>query len=192
MITLYNPEEYWHKRGADYQAEGEVLEAIEVENLEKAISQVASINTRFLEIGSGYGRIYNALKDQWYIFHSYSNYSMCDFAESMRYNCLRNTDILPDYWDGKTLPYSDRQFDFAISFSVLLHVQPDMIENVFAEHIRVCNKYLFIATYNTGLGSLASHCFEHDYKKLFREHGLKIVDEKFFQNGLRANWLLEV
>lgn len=185
----YNPENYWHKRGADYQASGEVLEAVEVENLKKLIVKHSSSAARFLEIGSGYGRIYNELK---YLMFHLDSYTMCDFVESMRYNCLRNTDILPDYWNGITLPYSDNYFDFVISFSVFLHVPPDDIETVFAEHIRVCKKHFFIATYAGGLDNLAPHCFEHDYKKLFQKHGLKIIDEKSFQNGLRANWLLEV
>lgn len=186
---IYDPETYWHKRGADYQAPGEVLESPEVINLKKKICFLANEKTKFLEVGSGYGRIYIELSTMHPTGDIY--YSMCDFVESMRYNCLRNTDILPDYWNGKTLPYSDNRFDFVISFSVLLHVPPDMIETVFAEHIRVCKKHLFVATYAGGLDRLASHCFEHDYKKLFKKHDIKIVDEKFFQNGLRVNWLLE-
>ena len=189
----YNPENYWHKRGADYQASGEALEVPEVENLKKLMalsdSRNITINTA-LEVGSGYGRIFKELIIAG-IFQP-QHYGMCDFVESMRYNCLRNTGKLPIYWDGKTLPYDDDQFDLVISFSVFLHVPPDMIEPVFAEHIRVCKKYFFIATYNGGLDRLAPHCFEHDYRKLFEKHDLKIIDEKFFQNGLRVNWLLEI
>lgn len=200
-MTQYSPESYWHKRGADYQASGEVLEAPEIENLEKIANKFIVINSMFLEVGSGYGRIYNALKRQLRLTrteqgkHNISDkmpYTMCDFVESMRYNCLRNTGRLPDYWNGITLPYPDKQFDFVISFSVLLHVPPADIETVFAEHVRVCKKYFFIATYNGGLDKLAPHCFEHDYKSLFEKHDLKITDEEFFQNGLRVNWLLEI
>ena len=198
-MIAYNPEHYWHKRGVDYQASGEALEAVEVVNLKNIIWHFTDDDVLFLEVGSGYGRIYKellfplgTLKINTAIEENKrNNYTMCDFVESMRYNCLRNTGRLPDYWDGKTLPYPDKQFDFVISFSVLLHVPPDMIENVFAEHVRVCKKYVFIATYNGGLDNLAPHCFEHDYKKLFEAHDLKIIDEKFFQNGLRVNWLLE-
>ena len=157
---IYNPEDYWHKRGTDYQASGETLESPEVENLKKLINKFAIINNTFLEVGSGYGRIYNVLKSQWYISgvddswpkndshkneipipgkydvreiipHSFCNYHMCDFVESMRYNCLRNTDILPDYWNGITLPYPDKRFDFVISFSVFLHVPPADIRSRF-------------------------------------------------------------
>ena len=191
-MTQYNPEDYWHNRGVDYQAPGEVLELPEVENLKKIVYQESAIdkNISFLEVGAGYGRILTKLSG----IETFqpNNYTMCDFVQSMRYNCLRNTKRLPDYWDGITMSYPDKSFDFVISFSVLLHVPSDMIDRIFAEHVRVCKKSFFIATYNSGFEKLAPHCFEHDYKRLFEKHDLKIISEKFFQNGLRANWLLEV
>jgi len=188
-MTPYNPKDYWHKRGADYKGSDKVL--VEIENLKKLVCVVGEQNTKLLEVGSGYGRIYKELfLDNEFI--NKDNYSMCDFAQSMRYNCLQNINRLPDYWDGKILPYSDNQFDFVISFSVFLHVPPCEIERIFAEHVRVCKKHFFVATYNTGLKKLARHCFEHDYKKLFEKYDLKIIDEKFFQDGLRVNWLLKV
>ena len=193
----YNPEKYWHERGANYIAPGEESEKPEVENLEiilrDLLSPVDLEGLGILEVGSGYGRIYNELlpiiNNKRYDKEAIS-FTMCDFVESMRYKCLRNTDILPDYWDGNELPYNDNEFDLVISFSVLLHVPPENIEQVLKEHARVCNKYLFIATYFGGLDRLAEHCFEHNYKNLFEKLNLKIEDEKFFQSGLRVNWLL--
>jgi len=192
----YNPEKYWHERGANYVAPGEKAEEQEVENLFKVWAFFSLSIKSILEIGSGYGRIYK-LFTKWGIqtpehhpFIEYGKYAMCDFVESMRYKCLRNTDILPDYWDGNELPYNDNEFDFVISFSVLLHVTPDKIEQVLREHARVCRQYLFIATYLGGLDRLAPHCFEHDYIGLFEKLNLKIEDEKVFQAGLRVNWLL--
>lgn len=198
---MYNPEDYWNKRGANYRGSDDVLP--EIENLKKIVKHFTDYDSMFIEVGTGYGRIYNALEPH---IHNIgigietkdilpivcSNYKMCDFVESMRYRCEQNTGRLPDYWDGKTLPYPDNYFDFVISFSVLLHAPPCEIERVFAEHVRVCRKHFFIATYAGGLERLAEHCFEHDYKKLFEKYDLKIIDEKFFQDGLRVNWLLEV
>jgi len=184
----YDPENYWDKRGEDYKGSGDVL--VETDNLKKIVRHFTDGDAQFLEVGSGYGRIWIELSTM----HPVPpiDYSMCDFVDTMRLRCLRNTGNLPDYWNGKTLPYADNQFDFVISFSVLLHVPPCEIERVFAEHVRVCKKHFFIATYAGGLERLAEHCFEHDYKKLFEKYDLKIIDEKFFQDGLRANWLLEV
>ena len=186
----YNPEDYWSNRGKNYQAPGEILEQPEVENLKKIVEHLTDDDSKFLEVGSGYGRIYEALKSE--RLCSNYNYHMCDFVESMRYNCLRATNRMPDSWNGKTLPYMDKQFDLVISFSVFLHVPPCEIERVFAEHVRVCKKHLFIATYFGGLERLAEHCFEHDYYSLFDKYGLGVVEQKFFQKGLRVNWLLEI
>ncbi len=192
----YDPENYWHERGANYVAPGEDAERPEVENLIGIVRNYTEI-PNMLEVGSGYGRIYEDIRNElatcpiWATTFDLS-YTMCDFVESMRYKCLRNTGILPDYWDGNELPYNDNEFDLVISFSVLLHVTPDKIEQVLEEHVRVCKKHLFIATYFGGLDGLAPHCFEHDYKILFEKMGLKIIDEKFFQAGLRVNWLLKI
>ena len=184
----YDPEKYWHERGANYVAPGEEAEKPEVENLKELIADNLLYITNVLEVGSGYGRIYNETHPP--LSSKATEYSMCDFVESMRYKCLRNTDILPDYWDGNELPYNDNEFDLVISFSVLLHVKPDKIEQVLREHARVSKAHIFIATYFGGLDRLAPHCFEHDYKHLFDKLNLKIEDEKFFQSGLRVNWLL--
>ena len=184
----YIPYQYWQQRGENYQAPGEILELPEVTNLKKIVCLFANDTISFLEVGSGYGRIYTEINTMAPIP---TNYTMCDFVDSMRQKCLSKIGILPDKWDGRILPYSDNQFDFVISFSVLLHVPPSDIDKIIAEHARVCKKHFFIATHAGGLDRLAIHCFDHDYYELFKKHGLKIIDEKFFRNGLRANWLLK-
>lgn len=183
----YDPEKYWHERGMHYEGKKEV--EVEINHLRELIAADNLLHlTKILEVGSGYGRIYQATHPP--LDDKATDYVMCDFVQSMRYHCQRNTGILPDYWDGSVLPYNDNEFDLVISFSVLLYVTPDKIEQVLKEHARVCRENIFIATYFGGLKRLAPHCFEHDYKALFKKLNLKIDDEQFFQNGLRANWLL--
>ncbi len=186
----YNPESYWHERGANYIAPGEEAEQPEVDNLKELVMDNIMYLVNILEVGSGYGRIYKELYPPLHL--KATDFTMCDFVQPMRYRCLRNTGFLPDYWDGNELPYNDNEFDFVISFSVMLHVEPDKIEQVLKEHVRVSKRHIFIATYCGGLDRLAPHCFEHDYKGLFKKLNLKIEDEKFFQGGLRVNWLLSV
>jgi len=188
----YIPEEYWHTRGGNYVAPGEIDEAPEVENLKTLLFEHNLLESKVLEVGAGYGRIYQELNKMLFITKPLE-YSMCDFVESMRYNCLRRTGKLPELWDGKELPYNDGEFDLVISFSVLLHVTPDMIEQVLREHARVTRRFIFVATYAGGLDvPLAPHCFEHDYAMFFRLLNLDIVNFRVFQNGIRANWLLSV
>lgn len=187
----YIPEQYWHERGMNYVAPGEIDESPEVDNLKGLILEHNMLDAKILEVGSGYGRIMQELNKMLFITKPL-DYSMCDFVESMRYKCLRETDKLPELWDGRELPYNDGQFGLVISFSVLLHVLPEMIEQVLAEHARTTNHLLFIATYDGNLEKLAPHCFKHDYFGMFEKLGLKIVNYKTFQKGLRANWLLSV
>lgn len=187
----YDPEQYWHKHGADYVAPGEIKEAPEIDNLKTLILEHNLLESSMLEVGSGYGRILQEINKLLFITKPL-NYSMCDFVDSMRHKCLRNTGVLPNKWDGNELPYIDNEFELVISFSVLLHVKPDMILQVLLEHARVSNKYIFIATSFGRRDKLAEHCFEHDHLKMFDKLNLKIVDTKFYQNGLRVNWLLTV
>ena len=95
---LYNPAEYWHAKGIDYQPSGEMegtgteSEAPEVENLKRLLIADSVFSKKILEIGSGYGRIYQELKtylDD--IFKRFPpvgdtqpmiDFSMCDFVPS--------------------------------------------------------------------------------------------------------------
>lgn len=187
----YIPEEYWHARGMNYVAPGEIDESPEVDNLKDLFLEHNLLESKILEVGSGYGRILKELNKMLFITIPL-DYSMCDFVESMRYKCLRETGKLPEKWDGKELPYNDGEFDLVVSFSVLLHVLPEDIEKVLAEHVRVTNHYIFIATYNGNLEKLAPHCFKHDYLFLFEKLKLEVVNYKTYQKGLRANWLLSI
>lgn len=155
--------------------------------LDTLASWVAEASPRsILEVGSGWGRVHNHLRQSGYLGH----YCMCDFVDSLRQRCLQETGIPPDGWDGRTLPYLSATFDMVVSFSVLLHVPPSDLGRVFAEHVRVTKRWFYIATFFQREGWVykggASHL--HDYIPLIEKHRLVIVDECRF--GGRINWLL--
>lgn len=186
---MYDPKRYWEKRGKHY----EHLESQdELVNLEICIREYPLERRRLLEIGAGDGRVYLFLKDK--ALGLEDRFAMCDFVDSFRSVCMRNTGIMPDKWDGKSLLYSDGEFYFVISFSVLLHVPPADIDGFFKEHVRVTEKYLFIATWHEkekeGRKS-SSHCFKHDYFSLFERNNLRILKNMECENPKRGNWLLE-
>jgi len=183
----YDPKQYWEERGKNYTVSADT--SMELKNLAGLISEYARAGDFFLEIGSGYGRIFQFLMDNDFLANK--SYSMCDISQSMIYNCYINTGIMPGLWDGKILPYEDNCFDWTISFSVMLHVPPADIFNHFKENIRVCKKYLYIATYYGPKRGLAKHNFRHSYDLMIEELDLKIIDKKIFMDGLRVNWLLE-
>ena len=183
----YDPKTYWEERGKDYSVSVDTSD--ELRNLAKLRLLHGRYMDSVLEMGSGYGRIYSYLNAQGLLEDS--DYSMCDISESMIKECYKRTGIHPLLWDGKTLPYENNKFDWLISFSVLLHVPPSDLKDHFAECLRVCKKYLYIATYNGPAKRLAKHNFAHDYQELFSALDVKILNEKTFRNGLRVNWLLK-
>ena len=194
----YNPKSYWEKRGKKYK---HVENIDELDNLYNLLNSISIIDKgmSILDVGSGDGREYIYLNRKGIV--NKDNFTMCDFSDSFRSVCYRNTKIVPDAWDGVTLPYKDNSFDIVVSFSVLLHVLPKNIDNFLKEHVRVSKKYLFIATWYEGgekpknRKKVADYCFEHDYYNLFKNNNLGILKEIecYPDNGklIRRNWWLE-
>jgi len=114
---------------------------------------------------------------------------MCDFVDTMRRGCERHTGVLPDTWDGVTLPYADESFDLVLTFSVLLHVLPQNLDRLFAEEVRVAKKWISITSLREWPRPLSGHCFVHDYLALFKRHNLEVLKEHKF--GVRSQWLLQ-
>ena len=160
---MYDPKKYWEERGDHYKAEEDPNDFAILSDLAKnhGVQMI-------LEVGSGYGRIYKGFREK----ASSLNipYFMCDFAASMRLKCFESTNILPDSWDGVTLPYKDKTFDCVVSVNVMLHVPPDKIEAFIKEHKRVAARYLFVISGNQFSEPLAAHCFDHDYDRLLGEN----------------------
>ncbi|ODS32180.1 MAG: GDP-mannose:cellobiosyl-diphosphopolyprenol alpha-mannosyltransferase [Candidatus Scalindua rubra] len=187
---IYLPQDYWEKRGNNYVVnKNDYDDGVEIPTLDKLMKKYRLYNSRILEVGSGYGRIYQKLGSKC------SNFTMCDFSNTMRRECEKITGILPDYWNGHKSPYPDNSFDLVILFSVLLHVPDEQINNIFSEICRVAKDYVFITTYTGNLKVLAAHCFKHDYQKLFKENGLKVTFEKVInadqRTNFRTNWLVK-
>jgi len=183
--TAYHPKPYWERRGVNYKVNTERYNSdSEIPTLEGIIETYELYDSPLLEVGSGYGRIYQRVAT------ICSNVTLCDFSNSMRKECERITGVLPDYWDGERLPYADGSFELVILFSVLLHVPPGNVEEFISEILRVTRQYIFIATYTGKSPHTAGHVFNHDYHKLFKKNGLRILLEKKIGDGLRTNWLL--
>jgi SAM-dependent methyltransferase len=191
----YDPPKFWDMYAGKYLVENDqhVLETERMMVLinEHVFSKMSRVPT-ILDSGSGDGRLYPYLTS--HVVDS--EIHLCDIAAKPRTICHKNTGIWPEHWDGKELPYDSRQFDLVILFDVLLHVPPADLGDFFEEHIRVCKKYLFVATGYWKEWDRSSHwCFPHDYRKLFARTGVKIVDQAFWHgtkgtHRYRANWLL--
>ncbi len=192
MNDYYDPVQYWEDRGQDYTG-GE--SPSEYAYMCWMVDQYTTPGDNLCEVGSGYGRVLTELERYWTGRYNcgflYSRaLDMFDIVDSMRAQCLTRT-LKPVFkWNGLSLPVVDNVYDFVLSTSVLLHVTPDCIERVLAEHVRVCKQYLYVATYS-GSGPCSAHCFVHDYSRLFDLNGLRVIERKEFGPD-RICWLLEV
>jgi ubiquinone/menaquinone biosynthesis C-methylase UbiE len=187
-IMSYNPTKYWESRGSNYAG---IEDDVELHYMEKAVKDLGlAPDSEILEVGPGYGRIYKLLTGM-----GFNRTRMCDFVDSMRQECYIRTGIVPQKWDGKTLPYDNDSFDMVVVFDVLLHVPPKDLDNFLKEIKRVSSRLIYVATYKKGIPKLAPHVFEHNYKKRFED--LTTIKEKEFNrpgNGFvatRKHWVME-
>ncbi|KKN56717.1 hypothetical protein LCGC14_0569460 [marine sediment metagenome] len=176
---------YWEERGLKYEG---APNDDEYAFLASLVGYHTNPGGMIAEIGSGWGRVYMQL-DKSGLLNESRVFRMFDFVKSMRDVCEQKTGSRPTAWNGKYIPARTDLYDFVISASVLLHVPPEDIEQVFAEHVRITRRYLYVATYTGQQKYLAKHCFWHDYEQLFDNHQLKIVDQREYPS--RTNWLLE-
>lgn len=184
-MTYYNPREYWGQPRKRHEAIVPIAVA-EGTTLARTLRMLAPAS--MLMVGSGYGRVYVALRS----LGLAENVTLCDFTEHQRQRCFAVTGVEPDAWDGVTLPYEDDSFDLVLSFDVMLHVPPPDLAQFVAEHMRVTKRWLYVATLRQAQGEpvwsdgdVAAHCFIHEYDFApMRQVWLA----KF---GRRAHWLLE-
>lgn len=178
----YDPQNYWHTRGHAYQGQEHWEEMV---CLKEMVHKHITTPSKVLEVGSGYGRIYQLLKSELVDFHA------CDIADSMRYVHCERTGLLPDKWDGERLPYDADAFKLVIAFDVLLHIPPKDIRRILGEMCRASSRLVCVASWVVPVGtSLATHVFSHDYDRLFVEQGLSVISEESF--GERKLWMLHV
>ena len=184
-MTTYNPKEYWEARGKSYRGETHDIEL----NYLSALLQTEPLR-KICEVGSGYGRIYSALEKKGLLFRA--RLTMYDFVESMRTCCLAATGQRPNGWDGHQIPEAEGAFDLVISSYALLHVPPQDLAGIFAEHVRISNGLIFL-TSSVGIeGRVPSkHCFYHDYNSFFSDHSLRVeLHAKYGPEDQIATWIL--
>ncbi len=175
----YDPREYWGRPRKRNQVVIPIAVA-EGTTLARTLRLLAPVSV--LEVGSGWGRLYIALKP----LGLAENVTLCDFTDHQRKRCLNVTGVRPDAWDGVMLPYGDDSFDLVVSFDVMLHVPPADLARFVAEHVRVTRRWLYVATVRKGdQDKMAPHCFVHEYDFAPMK---EVWLAKF---NRRAHWLLE-
>jgi ubiquinone/menaquinone biosynthesis C-methylase UbiE len=180
----YNPRDYWGHPRRRLERFRRSLPRQERINLQHRLRELDPES--ILEVGAGWGRITRLIQS----LGLADRYTCCDFTDYQRRECQEHTGILPDTWDGHTLPYEDGAFDLVLSFDVLLHVSPSNVADFLIEHARVARRWLFVATLDAKPDrELAAHCFVHDNEVLFGLAGLDVLNVRKFRHS-RAHWVL--
>jgi len=117
---------------------------------------------------------------------------MVDFSEKGRRLAQGNTGILPDKWDGVTLPYKNNSFDLLVLFDVLLHIDPVLIKQVWSEVKRVSSRYIFVTTSTFPLSKSSHFCFSHDYETLFKDETSRVTFEYPHRYAKITGWYFDL
>ena len=187
----YDPEYFWNRRaehpdliGGGKRKKVQKGLDLEFETLSRWCCYYRP--NEVLDVGCAEGRLLQCFRRKGIEL----NMTMCDISDGYRERCVKETGMLPDRWDGRTLPYSDESFDLVVSANVLLHVEPSLVSEVWNEHIRVARRYLYITTTIKRYAANVVGHFCHDYLCLFENSQLTIREEAEF-GGQRMNWWLE-
>lgn len=189
---MYDPEKFWDQKAKNLNNIGGSTRAKFQEQFEKEFELffrwylLYRPQGKILEVGCAEGRVVQSFWKK----GIEPTMTMCDISNEYRKRCFKETKIYPDRWDGRTLPYKDRSFGLVISDHVLLHVEPDLIDDVWKEHVRVSEKYLYLSTSCKRYSDDVEGHFYHEYGRLFEETNLLIKEEEKFGKR-RANWWLE-
>jgi len=178
----YDTIKYWRNRFQSYGSVNTTSEKVEKIKPfeEELVLKYTPPESTLLDFGVGTGRmfpLYERLKCK------VSGYDIADFrflieAKREKHPNFEYEHIIED--SIKKLPFSDMQFNTCVCFAVLLHQNPGYeIEFVTSELVRVA-KYVIASVYEPVEKGrpLDNHCFEHNYKALFKELGITIIAEK--------------
>lgn len=196
-MKTYKPIEFWNNCGKKkFKLWDKPSNYAELDNLIALILDRLSPRAQILDVGCGWGRFMYRCNARGL---EGLRIKMCDISQEFIKQCILINNVEPRWWDGSTLPYDDSSFDLVVSQSVMLHIKPGMINRVWKEHVRVAKGHLFVATAIPKLTperkdadkKPGNFCFAHAYDKLIERNNLEIVDEKFFSDGARVNWLFK-
>jgi hypothetical protein len=137
-----------------------------------------------LEVGQGVGHWYRWLSRT---ATSIEAYTAVDWVNSTRFRFRQYFNVLPDYWDGTTLSYTDSAFDLLMAIDVTGYIHPSKIKGVLQEFARVSRRWVLMSAQIRGT---TGSQFDHDYDSLFGEAGFSIVASRPTGNGSRRAWLL--
>lgn len=172
----YEPKMYWEKRGVHYPKEirGRLRFRLIVTSRQKKILRNLLDQIKpssLLVVGCGAGRMFD-------IYQNIEKVVGVDFSSTMLIHAERlvnrkgYNNISLCQMDAEALGFPSYSFDIVLTCEVLLHVPYNKIEKFISEITRVSSRYVVSLEYFEEITEekrrkLASHCFLHNYPKMF-------------------------
>lgn len=175
----------WNKRGVGY-INNEIGDAYRLMYEDLAILCLKETPLRILEYGCGYGYLSKIVfeKNQGYlkIEHYGIDYSSTQIENAKNY--FKEGNFYVCDITKRIDMFEDDAFDVVIGVSVLMYIQPDLIDNAIKELLRICKNKLFVVEYYYKYLSKAK---QDSYKQAFYGDGRRIYDYEslLFNNGFK-------
>lgn len=154
-LLYKKPEAYWNFVYGDGRKSNDETESQRV--LTKIlVDKIKSLGgKKILEIGCGYGRIFNYFDRKEYELNGIEqNDKWADYAKSTANITIGDI--------RKGLPFPDNTFDVVYTYHVLMHIKPEDITFIFREMMRVSKSHIVVLE---GIES-DFHMFTHDYRHI--------------------------
>jgi len=178
--VTYNPSEYWHERGKDYQKNFryDKNKRLQEEFLIAHLNNISGSFKSVLELGCGFGRITQLLLSN---YNNITEYLAVDISPHQIENAKKllsstkstNKEIKLDFLvsDIQSLKL-DKKYDLVILSEVLLHILPTEIDSIIKKLITLSNKHIinidWYADHSPRIQ--ARHNFIHQYETIYKKY----------------------
>ncbi|WP_337174336.1 class I SAM-dependent methyltransferase [Paludisphaera sp.] len=173
-LVYADPREYWTLRGGrDYfrEQEGQVGRTLRAEWI--AARLAAYRPTSILEIGCGYGKLLNALRDRLDAPLAGIDFSPTQLASGREFLASRGVERASLFLGrGDSLPFADGSFDMVVTSAVILHNPPEVAERIRREVLRVARRF---AAHNEET-NLSYNRYGYDTAEWYRSAGIRLAE----------------
>ena len=171
-LVYADPREYWTLRGGrDYfrEQEGQVARTLRAEWIAGRLA--AYRPTSILEVGCGYGKLLQSLRDR-----TDAPLVGVDFSPT-QLGCAREflkgeEGVSLLLGRGDRLPFADGSFDLVVTSAVILHNPPEIADRIRREVVRVARRF---AAHNEEM-NLSYNRYGYDTAAWYRSQGCRIAE----------------
>ncbi len=128
-----------------------------------------------LEVGCGFGRNIKFLMDSGYPPKQITGIDISSNMIIKAKKYVKTKEVEFKTASVLNIPFKDSQFDMTLSHGVLMHVQPSNVDTAINEIVRVSKKGIVLVEQNYDGNE---YTFIHNYKKLFQQKKINIVEYK--------------